>query len=94
MKQVDGIICTSDLENLSKALKEKGFIVHEVIYDGRRAINCRISKGVVYVYNQVNKVKIKIVIEDDLVDTLMDTICSFGNCSLDISPEVRICLAK
>jgi len=94
MKQVDGIICTNDLENLSKALNEKGFIVHEVIYDGRMAINCRISKGVVYVYNQVDKVKIKIVIEDDLVDTLMDTLCSFGNCSLDISPEVRICLAK
>ena len=93
MKNVEGIIYTRDLEKLSKALEAKGFIVQEVIYDGRRAINSGVLKGIAYVYNLINRVKIRIVINDDLVGTLMDTLRSFGNCSFNIFPEERICLA-
>ncbi|MGD0586177.1 MAG: P-II family nitrogen regulator [Oryzomonas sp.] len=93
MKQVDGIINTKDMERLSKALEAKGFIVYEVMYNGSRAINSGILKGVAYIYNQFNRVKIKIVIDDNLVGTLMDTLCSIGECSFDISPEVRVSLA-
>ena len=93
MKKVEGIIYTRDLEKLSKALEANGFIVQEVIYDGRRAINSGVLKGIAYVYNLINRVKIRIVINDDLVGTLMDTLRSFGNCSFNIFPEERIRLA-
>jgi nitrogen regulatory protein PII len=93
MKKVEGIIYTRDLEQLSQALEAAGFIVQEVLYDGRRAINSGVLKGIAYVYNLINRVKIRIVISDDLVGTLMDTLRSFGNCSFNIFPEVQICLA-
>ena len=92
MKLVQGIIFTKDLETLSQALEAKGFIVQEVIYDGRRALNSGIRKGIAYVYNLVNRVKIRIVINDDLVGELMDTLRSFGSCSLDIFPDEQPCL--
>ena len=91
MKLVQGIIFTRDLETLSKTLEAKGFIVQEVIYDGRRALNSGILKGIAYVYNLINRVKIRIVINDDLVGTLMETLRSFGECRFDIFPEERIC---
>jgi nitrogen regulatory protein PII len=93
MKKVEGIIYTRDLEKLSKALEAKGFIVQEVLYDGRRALNSGVLRGIAYVYNLINRVKIRIVINDDLIGTLMDTLRSFGNCSFNIFPEERICLA-
>jgi nitrogen regulatory protein PII len=92
MKQVLGIVYTRDLDKLSKALEAQGFTVQEVIYDGRRAINSGILKGIAYVYNLINRVKIRFVISDDLVGELMETLRSFGNCSFEISPEERICL--
>ena len=93
MQQVDGIIITKDMERLSQALEAKGFIVYQVMYNGSRAINSGILKGVAYIYNQINRVMIKIVIDDNLVGTLMDTLRGIGECSLDISPEVRVSLA-
>ena len=92
MKNVEGIIYTRDLEKLSKALEANGFIVQEVMYDGRRAINSGVLKGIAYVYNLINRVKIRIVINDDLIGTLMDTLRSFGNCSFNIFPEEQNCL--
>jgi nitrogen regulatory protein PII len=92
MQQVEGIIYTKDLEKLSKALAEKGLIVQEVIYDGRMAKNSGILKGIAYIYNLINRVKIRIVINDDLVGMLMDTLRSFGDCRLVIYPEERMCL--
>jgi len=91
MKKVEGIIYTKDLEKLSKALEAKGFIVQEVVYDGRRAINSGVLKGIAYVYNLINRVKIRIIINDDLLGTLMDTLRSFGNCNFNIFPEDQIC---
>jgi nitrogen regulatory protein PII len=92
MKKVEGIIYTRDLEKLSKVLEANGFIVQEVFYDGRRAINTGVLKGIAYVYNLINRVKIRIVINDDLIGTLMDTLRSFGECRFDIFPEERLCL--
>jgi len=93
MKQVEGIVYTRDVEKLSKALEAHGFIVQEVVYDGRRAINSGILKGIAYIYNLINRVKIRIVINDDLVGTLMETLHGFGDCSFDILPGERICFA-
>jgi len=92
MQQVEGIIYTKDMEKLSKALVEKGLIVQEVIYDGRKTKNFGILKGIAYIYNLINRVKIRIVISDDLVSMLTDTLRSFGDCSLVIFPEERICI--
>ena len=91
MQQVEGIIYTKDLEKLSKALEGKGLIVQEVIYDGRMAKNSGIIKGIVYIYNLINRVKIRIVISDDLVGMLKDTLYSIGDCKLVVLPEDRIC---
>ena len=93
MKLVEGIIYTRDMEKLSKALEAKGLIVQEVMYDGRRAVNSGILKGVACIYNLINRVKIRTVINDDLVGTLMDTLRSFGDCRFVIFPEERICFA-
>ncbi len=94
MKLVEGIIYTRDMGIMSKALEAQGLIVQEVIYDGRRAINSGILKGIAYVYNLINRVKIRIVINDDLVGTLMDTLRCFGECRFVIFPEEQMCLAK
>jgi nitrogen regulatory protein PII len=93
VKLVEGIIYTRDMEKLTKALEAKGLIVQEVVYDGRRAINSGILKGIAYLYNLINRVKIRIVINDDLVGTLMDTLKNFGDCRFVIFPEERICFA-
>ena len=84
MKQVEGIIYTKDLEQLSKALQERGLVVQEVVYDGRMAINTGILKGIAYIYNLINRVKIRIVINDELVAVLMDTLRPFGDCRLAV----------
>jgi nitrogen regulatory protein PII len=93
MKKVEGIIYTRDLKKLSQALEAAGFIVQEVLYDGRRAVNSGVLNGIAYIYNLINRVKIRIVINDDLVGSLMDTLRGFGNCSFNIFPEEQICLA-
>jgi nitrogen regulatory protein PII len=92
MKNVEGIIYTKDLENLSKALESNGFIVQEVVYDGCRVINSGFIKGIAYMYNLINRVKIRIVVNDDMVGKLMDTLRSFGNCSINIYSEEQVCL--
>ena len=93
MKLIEGMIYTKDIEKLSKALEAKGLIVHEIVYDGCRKVNTGLSKGVVCLYNLINRVKIRAVINDDLVGTLMDTLKSFGDCRFVILPEERICFA-
>jgi nitrogen regulatory protein PII len=92
MQQVEGIIYTKDLEKLSKALEEKGLMVQEVIYDGRKTKNSGILKGIAYIYNLINRVKIRIVINDDLVGMLMDTLRSFGDCRFIVFQEVQVCV--
>ena len=93
MKLVEGIIYTRDMAKLSKALEAKGLIVQEVVYDGRRAVNSGIRKGITYIYNLIYRVKIRTVINNELVGILMDTLRSFGDCSFVIFPEERICFA-
>jgi nitrogen regulatory protein PII len=87
MKQVEGIIYTKDMEKLSKALEERGLVVQEVIYDGRMAKNSGILMGIAYMYNLINRVKIRIVISDELVAALTDTLRGFGDCRLAVLQE-------
>ncbi len=93
MKLLEGVIFTRDMETLAKALEAKGLIVHEIVYDGCRKANTGISKGVVCLYNLINRVKIRTIINDELVGSIMDTLSSFGDCKFVIFPEEQVCLA-
>jgi nitrogen regulatory protein PII len=93
MKLLEGVIFTKDMERLAKALEAKGLIVHEIMYDGCRKVNTEISKGVVSLYNLINRVKIRTIINDELVGTIMDILSSFGDCKFVIFPEELICPA-
>lgn len=93
MKLLEGVIFTRDMEKLAKALEAKGLIVHEIVYDGCRKVNTGLSKGVVCLYNLINRVKIRTIINDELVGSIMDTLSSFGDCKFVIFPEELICLA-
>lgn len=93
MKLLEGTIYTRDLEKLAKALEEKGLTVHESVYDGRKIVNSAIHEGIANIYNLLNRVKIRTIISDDLLGTLMDTLCSFGDCKFDVISEEQICLA-
>ena len=90
MKLVVGIIYTRDMLKLGDALEAMGLIVHE-IYDGRRTVQYRVFEGVAYMYRLLNRVKIRTVISDELVGTLMETLHSFGNCKFVIIPEWQVC---
>jgi nitrogen regulatory protein PII len=93
MKLVVGIIYTRDMLKLGDALEAMGLIVHEIAYDGRRAVHCRVFEGVACVYRLLNRVKIRTVISDELVGMLMETLHSFGNCKFVIIPEEQSCPA-
>ena len=93
MKLVEGIIYTRDMKKLADALEAGGLIVKEVMYDGRRAINSGALSGIAYVYDLINRVKIRTVVNDDLVGALMEALRGFGDCSFVIIPEERFCPA-
>lgn len=93
MKLVVGIIYTRDMLKLGDALEAMGLIVHGIAYEGRRTVHYRVFEGVACVYRLLNRVKIRTVISDELVGTLMETLHSFGNCKFIIIPEEQICLA-
>ena len=93
MKLVVGIIYTRDMLKLGDALEAMGLIVHEIACDGCRTVQYRVFEGVACVYRLLNRVKIRTVISDELVGTLMETLHSFGNCKFIIIPEEQICVA-
>ncbi len=92
MKLVVGIIYTRDMLKLGDALEAMGLIVHETAYEGHRVVQYRVFEGVAYMYRLLNRVKIRTVVSDELVGTLMDTLHSFGNCKFVITPQ-QICPA-
>jgi len=93
MKLIVGTIYTRDMLKLADALEAMGLTVHKVAYDGHRAVHCRVFEGVVYICRLLNRVKIRTVISDELVGTMMEVLRDFGNCKLVIVPEVNNCLA-
>jgi nitrogen regulatory protein PII len=93
MKLLEGIIYTRDMNKLVAALESMGLIVHEIMYDRRRTVSDGILEGIACVYNLLNRVKIRTVISDELVATMMETLRSFGNCEFVIIPKGHICPA-
>ena len=93
MKLLVGIIYTRDMLKLGDALEAMGLIVHEIAYDGSKTGQQRVFEGVAYLYRLLNRVKIRTVISDELVGTMLETLHSFGNCKFAIIQEGQICLA-
>ena len=93
MKLIVGIIYTRDMLKLGDALEAMGLIVHEIAYKGRRAGHYRVFEGVAHMYRLLNRVKIRTVISDELVGTMMETLRSFGSCEFVIIQGKQICLA-
>jgi nitrogen regulatory protein PII len=92
MRLIVAIIHTKDMQKLAEALEAMGLIVHEIAYEGRKAVRYKIVEGVANIYRLLNRVKVHTVICDELVGTLMETLHSFGNCKFVITPE-QICPA-
>ena len=93
MKLLEGIIYTKDMEKLTAALEAMGVVVHKVVYDGRRTVHYGMDEGIARVYNLLNRVKIRTVIGDERLGTMLETLRSFGNCKFVIIPEEQICPA-
>ncbi len=93
MKLVKGIIYTRDMQKLTAALEAMGLIVHEIVCDGRGTMRNGMLEGIASVYNLINRVKIRVIISDELVGTIMDNLRSFGNCQFLILSKDQICLA-
>ena len=93
MKLVEGTVFTKDMEKVVLALESTGLVVHEVNYDGRKMANFRLNKGIACLYNLFNRVKIRTVVNDELVGTLLETLRSFGECRFSIFNEGQICWA-
>ncbi|HTY51615.1 MAG TPA: P-II family nitrogen regulator [Methanomicrobiales archaeon] len=79
MKMVQAIIRPEKLDEVMKALGEKGLValtVTEVRGRGEQKGIALEFRGVVTIVDLLPKVKIELVVEDDRVETAIGTICS------------------
>jgi nitrogen regulatory protein PII len=87
MKFITGIIYTRDLQKVAEALKAMGLIVHQITSGGRGTLHHGVTDGLAIVHHVFNRVKIRTMIRDELVGTMLDALHSFGNCRFVITPE-------
>ena len=79
MKKIDAIIKPFKLADVREALAEvgiTGMTVTEVKGFGRQKGHTELYRGAEYMVDFLPKVKIEIVVTDDIVDTCVDTIIS------------------
>ena len=74
MKKIDAIIKPFKLDDVREALAEVGMTVTEVKGFGRQKGHTELYRGAEYMVDFLPKVKIEIVVTDDIVDTCVDTI--------------------
>lgn len=77
MKKIDAIIKPFKLDDVREALAEvgiTGMTVTEVKGFGRQKGHTELYRGAEYMVDFLPKVKIEIVVPDDIVDTCVDTI--------------------
>lgn len=77
MKKVEAIIKPFKLEEVKEALNEigiKGITVTEVKGFGRQKGHTEIYRGAEYVVDFLPKIKIEVVVEDELVAKVVETI--------------------
>ena len=77
MKQLTAIIKPFKLDDVREALSEigvQGITVSEVKGFGRQKGHTELYRGAEYVVDFLHKVKIEVVVADDVVDRLIETI--------------------
>ena len=102
MKLVTAIIKPFKLDDVREALSEigvSGITATEVKGFGRQKGHTELYRGAEYVVDFVPKIKLEIAIDDDLVETLLDSITNAANtgkigdgkiCVSDLSQVIRI----
>ena len=81
MKKVEAIIKPFKLDEVKEALQEagiQGLSVTEVKGFGRQKGHTELYRGAEYVVDFLPKVKIEVVLTDDMVDTAVQAIISAG----------------
>jgi nitrogen regulatory protein P-II 1 len=82
MKKIEAIIKPFKLEDVKEALSSKGIMgmtVTEVKGFGRQKGHTEIYRGSEYTVDFLPKVKLEIVVDDDLVDQVAETIVKTAN---------------
>ncbi len=77
MKKVEAVIKPFKLDNVKEGLMElgiKGLTISEVKGYGRQKGHTEIYRGAEYVVDFLPKVKIEVVVEDELVDQVVERI--------------------
>ena len=77
MKKIEAIIKPFKLDEVKEALQEvglQGITVTEAKGFGRQKGHAELYRGAEYIVDFLPKVKIEIVVTDDIVDTCVDTI--------------------
>ena len=102
MKKIEAIIRHSKLEEVSDSLADRGFdalTVTEVRGFGRQCGQSEIYRGVEYVVDFIPKIMIEVVVHDDEVQAVLDTVSTVARCGdigdgkifvSDVSHAVRI----
>lgn len=78
MKKVEAIIKPFKLDDAKEALNEigiQGMTITEVKGYGRQKGHKEIYRGAEYVVDFIPKIKIEVIIEDDWLDKVLNTIC-------------------
>ena len=79
MKKIEAIIKPFKLDEVKEALHEvgiQGMSVTEIRGFGRQKGHTELYRGAEYVVDFLPKVKIEIVLEDELVESAIDAICT------------------
>ncbi len=82
MKKIEVIIKPFKLDDVKEALNDIGIMgmtVSEVKGYGRQKGHKEIYRGAEYVVDFMPKLKIEIVVEDERVDELIETLCKSAN---------------
>nr|VUD27655.1 nitrogen regulatory protein p-II [Salmonella sp. NCTC 7297] len=93
MKKIDAIIKPFKLDDVREALAEvgiTGMTVTEVKGFGRQKGHTELYRGAEYMVDFLPKVKIEIVVPDDIVETCVDTIIRTAQTGK--SATARFCL--
>ncbi len=82
MKTVEAIIKPFKLDEVKEALQEigiQGLTVTEVKGFGRQKGHTELYRGAEYVVDFLPKIKLQVVVTDDMVDKVIQSICDAAN---------------
>jgi len=82
MKKIEAIIKPFKLDDVKEALNEigiQGMTISEVKGYGRQKGHKEIYRGAEYVVDFIPKIKLEIVVDDDFVEKVVDTIKTSGH---------------